>query len=97
VVTTLTPRRTVERVPYVTSPGGRVTHLVCDLGVFGKGTDGRFELAAIVDGVDVDEVAALVGWDDLAIRDELAVLPAPSAEEVAVLRRWDPQGYFLRA
>jgi acyl CoA:acetate/3-ketoacid CoA transferase alpha subunit/acyl CoA:acetate/3-ketoacid CoA transferase beta subunit len=97
VVTTLTPRRTVERVPYVTSPGGRVAHLVCDLGVFTKGDGGRFELAAIVDGVDVDEVAALVGWDDLVVRDDLAVLPAPTAEEVAVLRRWDPQGFFLRA
>ena len=97
VVTTLTGRRTGERVPYVTSPGTRVSHLVTDLGVFAKGESGRLELAALADGVTVDEVRSMVGWNDLVVRDPLPTLPPVTPDEVAVLRHWDPRGFFLRA
>jgi acyl CoA:acetate/3-ketoacid CoA transferase alpha subunit/acyl CoA:acetate/3-ketoacid CoA transferase beta subunit len=100
VMTTLTPRRTVERVPYVTSPGVRVSHLACDLGVFAKGDDGRFVLTAVADGAgSVDDRVAVIrercGWDLVVARD-LAELDAPTADEIAALRTWDPTGYFLR-
>jgi acyl CoA:acetate/3-ketoacid CoA transferase beta subunit len=100
VVTTLTARRTVEHAPYVTSPGVRVSRLVTDLGVFAKrpgAAGGRLELVALADGASVDDVRAVLGWDDLAVADHLAVLDPVSPEEVAVLRRWDPRGFFLRA
>jgi acyl CoA:acetate/3-ketoacid CoA transferase alpha subunit/acyl CoA:acetate/3-ketoacid CoA transferase beta subunit len=100
VMTTLTARRTVEQVPYVTSPGSRVSHLVTDLGVFGKGDDGRFVLIAIADGdgsVDerLAEIRSRCGWE-LVVSPELEELDPPTSDEVAALRRWDPTGYFLR-
>ena len=95
VVTTLTARRTCEQVPYVTSPGTRVSRLVTDHGVFAKGDDGRFELVALADGVEVADVAAVCGWE-LVVADDLGRLDPVTMDEVAVLRRWDPRGFFLR-
>ena len=46
---TLAPRRTVEAVPYVTSPGDRVSALVTDLGTFER-IDGGFVLTAVPEG-----------------------------------------------
>ena len=96
VVTTLTPRRTVEAVPYVTSPGTRVSHLVTDLGMFEK-RDGRFVLTAAVGGdAGVAAVRDVCGWP-LVVADDVAELTPPTADEVEALRRWDPRGFFLRA
>ena len=36
-------------------------------------------------GVSVDDVRDATGWD-LAVADEVAVTPAPTAEELALLR-----------
>jgi acyl CoA:acetate/3-ketoacid CoA transferase beta subunit/acyl CoA:acetate/3-ketoacid CoA transferase alpha subunit len=96
IVTTLTARRTVERAPYVTSPGGRVSHLVTDLGIFEK-RDGRFVLTAAVGGAGgVDAVREVCGWD-LVVADDVRTIDPPTAAEVETLRRWDPRGFFLRA
>jgi acyl CoA:acetate/3-ketoacid CoA transferase beta subunit len=100
LMTTLTPRRTVERVPYVTSPGTRVSHLVTDLGVFRKGADGRFVLVALADGdasadERIAEIRARCNWE-LVVSPELEELDPPTTDEVTALRRWDPTGYFLR-
>jgi acyl CoA:acetate/3-ketoacid CoA transferase beta subunit len=96
IVTTLTARRTVERAPYVTSPGHRVSHLVTDLGVFEK-RDGRFVLTAAVGGAaGVGAVREVCGWD-LVVADDVRDIDPPTAAEVETLRRWDPRGFFLRA
>lgn len=100
VVATLTARRTVELVPYVTSPGGRVSHLVTDLGVFTKQGDGRFVLVSVPAGVgSVEErtegVRSRCGWE-LVVAPVLAELSEPTSEEIEMLRRWDPEGLFLR-
>jgi acyl CoA:acetate/3-ketoacid CoA transferase beta subunit len=95
VVTTLTSRRTVEKVPYVTSPGRRVSHLVTDLAVFTMGEDGRFVLTALADGVTVDQVRDVCGWG-LVVADAVEVMAPVDPDEVAALRRWDPRGFFLR-
>lgn len=100
IVATLTPRRTIEEVPYVTSPGGRVRALVSDLGTFTKGEDGSFVLTAVPsgDGPVADRVArvqAVCGWA-LAVAAEVEEHPAPTVAEVEALRRWDPEGRFLR-
>lgn len=97
LVTTLTPRRTVERVPYVTSPGRRVSVLATDLCCFER-RDGRLELSALADGVDVDEVASVCGWDlgELARAGEVPRMDPVTLGDVEPLRRWDPQGRFLR-
>lgn len=100
VVTTLTPRRTVASVPYVTSPGARVSHLVTDLGLFEK-REGRFVLTAVPAGEGtladrVERVRGFCGWE-LAVAEPVAELDPPTADEVETLRRWDPRGFFLRA
>ncbi len=100
VMCTLTSRRTMERVPYVTSPGRNVKFLVTDLATFVKGRDGRFMLVAIAPGEGtVDEriahVDELVGWD-LSVAPHVVELDDVTEDEVGALRRWDPQGFFLR-
>ncbi|HYL53464.1 MAG TPA: CoA-transferase [Acidimicrobiia bacterium] len=96
IVATLTPKRTVPQCSYVTSPGDRVCALVTDLGTFEK-QDGELVLTALAPGATVDEVRALCGWELRVAGGELDVLDPPTADEVSTLRRWDPQGWFLRA
>jgi len=102
VMTTLTARRTVEAVPYITSPGDRVRALVTDLGVFEKGPDGGFVLTAVAPGSGpgpveerVAAIGELCGWP-LAVAPVVTELEPPAVADVEALRRWDPQGRFLR-
>ncbi len=99
VVATLAPRRTVEVVPYVTSPGKRVRALVTDLGTFEK-RDGMFVLTAVADGPEtvaarVERIRATCGWA-LDVADQVASLDPPAPAEIEQLRRWDPRQRFLR-
>jgi acyl CoA:acetate/3-ketoacid CoA transferase beta subunit len=99
VVATLTPARTPEACGYVTSPGTAVRALVTDLGTLEK-QDGAFVLTAVPVGDEpvADRVARAVaacGWD-LQVAATVAELDAPTADELAALRGWDPQGWFLR-
>src|SRR5579871_1687435 len=101
VMATLTRRRTVPSVPYVTSPGRRVRAFVTDLGTFEKDPEGRFVLTAVAAGDGtVDERVALVreacGWE-LAVAPRVSELPPPDPADVELLRRWDPEGLFLRS
>ncbi|MGZ4734320.1 MAG: hypothetical protein ACXV8R_01855 [Acidimicrobiia bacterium] len=62
--------------------------------------DGELELCAVPAGPEpiearVERARAACGWP-LAVAADLEELPAPSAAEVAALRRWDPRGWFLR-
>ena len=94
VVTTLTERRTVERCPYVTSPGQRVSTIATDLGVLER-RDGRFVLTAVVPGA-LERVRHRVAWD-LEVAADCAHLDPPTDAELGALRTWDPQGFFLRS
>jgi hypothetical protein len=96
VVATLTAQRTVERCSYITSPGENVRALVTDLGIFEK-RDGRLQLVALAPDASFEQVQELCGWELAAPRAPLPVLDAPTTDEVAALRRWDPRGWFLRA
>jgi len=100
VMTTLTARRAVGRVTYVTSPGRNVSCLVTDLGVFTKDDQGSFVLSAIAAGErPVQERVALiaerVGWE-LRVAEDLIELDEVDPALVLRLRQWDPQGFFLR-
>ncbi len=100
VVATLTPARTPERCGYITSPGASVRALVTDLGTLEK-RDGELVLTAVPAGDDsltarIDAARAACGWD-LVVADDVGELSPPETDEVAALRRWDPQGWFLRA
>ncbi len=94
VVATLTARRTVEQVPYVTSPGRRVSTLATDLGVFTMTPDG-FVLSAVVPGA-LDTIRERLAWELVVSPDCVDLMP-PTRDEVSALRRWDPQGRFLRS
>lgn len=101
VVATLTPQRTPGDCGYVTSPGRAVRALVTDLGRLEKPTpDGELTLVAVPEGPEpieerIERARSACGWP-LAVADAVVEEPAPTAEEVAALRGWDPRGWFLR-
>ncbi len=105
------PRRLVDRVSYVTSPGhgdgagwrgrhglagGGPTAIVTTLAVlrFPEG-GGEAYLASVHPGRTVDEVRARTGWD-LRVAGEVAVTPPPTPDELAHIRRLDPDGFWTR-
>ncbi len=99
VVATLSPQRTPAECGYVTSPGHAVQALVTDLGTLEK-QDGELVLTAVPagDGTVADRVALAVaacGWE-LRVLTTVRELDPPTAAEIAALRGWDPQGWFLR-
>lgn len=93
VVTTLTERRTVAEVPYVTSPGGRVSCIATDLVVLERRDEG-FVAVAIAPGSEA-MVRERLAWP-LRIDPGCTDLVPPEPDELAALRRWDPEGRFLR-
>jgi len=101
VVALLDPRRTPAECGYVTSPGHAVRSLVTDLGTFEKaGPGGELVLTRVPEGGEpiaerIAAARAACGWD-LHVADEVTELDAPTAGEIAALRRWDPRGWFLR-
>ncbi len=99
VVATLTRQRTPAECGYVTSPGRTVQALVTDLGTLERRGE-ELVLTAVPAGERAlgDRVARAVaacGWD-LTVAGEVGELPAPTGEELAALRGWDPRGWFLR-
>jgi glutaconate CoA-transferase subunit B len=105
-------RRLVERVSYVTSPGhgdgspgwrarnglpgGGPAAIVTTLGVLRFPPEGgEARLTSYHPGHTVDEVRAQTGWD-LLVAEEVAETVPPSAEELAQIRRFDPDGFWTR-
>jgi acyl CoA:acetate/3-ketoacid CoA transferase alpha subunit/acyl CoA:acetate/3-ketoacid CoA transferase beta subunit len=101
VVVTLaqSPARFVDKVPYVTAPGARVTTVVSDLGVYTK-SDAASEL--LLSGVypgrpEAEAVAAArqaCGWA-LKVAPSLRRFEGPSPDELRLVRLFDPRRYFL--
>lgn len=96
--------RLLEKVPYITFPGDKVTMLVTDVGVFGK-PDGRgaFMLTGFIPygtAIREDEairgVSRLVEWE-IEAAPHLDRVELPSYEEKTLLRLLDPQGFYTRA
>ncbi len=102
-------RRFPERVSYLTSPGygtgGRWRHevglvrggparVITSLAILGFDREsGEMVLESVHPGVTVEEVRAHTGWN-LRVSPALRTTPVPSAEELAALRRFDPQGLW---
>jgi glutaconate CoA-transferase subunit B len=102
-------RRFVPHVDYITSPGygdggrwrqdvglprGGPSTVITTLGIL------RFEdeshemtLASVHPGVTAAMVVENTGWP-LQVADELTRTPEPTEEELAMLQRFDPQGYW---
>ncbi len=98
VITAAGRHRLVDRVGYVTSPGGSVQTVATERGLLRK-RDGELWLAAVTSGPgSVDErVRAAVescGWD-LKVDRQVERLPEVTKDEAIALRRFDPEGLFL--
>ncbi len=92
--------RFVKQVPYTTSPGARMKTLISTLGRFEKiGDDEEFTLTGVIDNGDspeemIRDIRTQCGWD-LKVAPEPEMIPPPTGEELALLRLFDPQGFFL--
>jgi len=102
-------RRFVPKVDYITSPGfGEGNDWRQEVGLPRGGpsavitTQGvlRFDpetkemvLVSLHPGKRKEDVQAHTGWD-LRISAELSQTPAPSSAELAILRQFDPKGYW---
>jgi glutaconate CoA-transferase, subunit B len=104
-------RRFVEKVSYITSPGygsggdwrkaqglvrGGPAAIITTLGVF------RFHpetheayLAQVHPGVSADQVREQTGWD-LQVDADLTTTPLPSEGDLAIIREYDPKGFWTR-
>ena len=107
LVTVHEPRRFVERLDFITSPGrlgpggararagllfGEVTHVVTDLALLTFDDEtGRMRVSALQPGVELEQVRERTGFE-LLVADEVAHLEPPSDLELSVLREVDPQG-----
>src|SRR5262245_33698258 len=105
-------RRFVERVDYVTSPGygtggdwrartglpgGGPSAVITTLGLFRfDATTREMVLVSVHPGATVDEVAAQTGWP-LRLAADVTETPPPTAEELAMIRRFDPEGFWTGA
>jgi hypothetical protein len=101
VVVTLAQSRArfVDKVPYVTAPGRRVSAVVSDLGVYEKSEPhGTLVLTAVHAGRPEAEAVQAAregcGWD-LAVAPALRRIDPPTPEELRLVRVFDPRRYFL--
>ena len=91
--------RFVDKVPYVTAPGRRVSAVVSDLGVFEKPDEhGELTLTGVPDGRPEAEAVRAAreacGWE-LRVAPALRRHPAPTADELRLVRVFDPRRYFI--
>jgi acyl CoA:acetate/3-ketoacid CoA transferase beta subunit len=97
-----TPKRFVEKVSYITSPGKRVTTLVSTLGIFEKlDNEQEFTLTGYFyhpSGLTKEEKVSYIkdncGWE-LKVFPELQEIPQPTRDELLLLRIFDPYRYFI--
>lgn len=84
--TSPSPVRAHRESGHLAPTGGGVTTVITPLGVLRRDPDGHeLELAQVHAGVSVAEVCARTGWD-LVVRDDLVTTPAPTIEDVRLLR-----------
>jgi acyl CoA:acetate/3-ketoacid CoA transferase alpha subunit/acyl CoA:acetate/3-ketoacid CoA transferase beta subunit len=93
------PQRFVDKVPYITAPGRTVRTVVSDLGVYEKEhEDGALRLTGVFgnrpEAEAVEAARAACGWD-LAVAPQLKRFETPTADELALIRLFDPRRYFL--
>jgi glutaconate CoA-transferase subunit B len=105
-------RRFVEKVNYITSPGfgdggnwrsrqglvrGGPSAVITTLGVLRfDPTTREAYLSQVHPGIAPETVVEQTGWE-LKTASEIAISPAPTLEELAIIRRYDPQGFWTRS
>ncbi len=76
--------------------GGGMLAVVTDLGVMEPDENGELVLTALHPGASAEQARTNTGWD-LKVASDLKTTPAPSAEELRILREeLDPQGIYLK-
>jgi glutaconate CoA-transferase subunit B len=103
-------RRLPERVSYITSPGngtvygwrqsvglprGGPSAAITTKAVLRFSHDGEAYLASLHPGVTVEDVLANTGWK-LALAKQVDQTPAPTVEELAVIRDYDREGFWTK-
>jgi glutaconate CoA-transferase subunit B len=112
VIMTHERRRFVERVDYVTSPGhggggdwrartglpgGGPSAVITTLGLFRFDPVSReMVLASAHPGVTVGEIRAQTGWP-LSVAPDLGETAPPTEQELAMIRTFDPEGFWTGA
>lgn len=102
-------RRFVEKVDFITSPGfldggdtraeaglpaGGMFRVVTDLGILGFEAESRaMTVLALHPGVSADDIKANTGFE-LPVPDDVEVTPAPTPNELAILRELDPEQLY---
>jgi acyl CoA:acetate/3-ketoacid CoA transferase beta subunit len=96
------PKRFVETIPYITSPGNKVKKVVSTMGIFEKSGDNQ-ELMLTQYFPDpsishpreiVEKIRQNCGWP-LKVSRKLNSVTPPSRKELEILRLFDPRGYFI--
>lgn len=102
------PRRLVERVSFMTSPGygdggdwrsrtglpgGGPSAVITTKAVLRFDRDGEAYVASIHPGVTADDVRASTGWP-IAVPSDVEVTPEPTVDELAIIRECDPKGFW---
>lgn len=102
-------RRFVEKVDFITSPGfldggdtraqaglpaGGMFRVVTDLGILGFEAESRaITVLALHPGVSAADIKANTGFE-LPVPDDVEVTPAPTPNELAILRELDPEQLY---
>ncbi|MEW5945216.1 MAG: CoA-transferase [bacterium] len=101
LVVTHAKDRLVEKVPYVTGPGARARTLVTTLGVFEKPEGAEpFALTGYMAAPGksreecIEAIAANCGWK-VTVAGEPEAIEPPAADELRLLRLFDPDRRFL--
>jgi glutaconate CoA-transferase subunit B len=70
--------------------------VVTDLGVYRFDNSGEMRLDAIHPGATVEAVQETIGWE-VRIAEDLGATPAPSADELRLIREeLDPEGVYTK-
>ena len=103
-------RRLPERVSYITSPGngdgaswrqrvglprGGPAAVITTKAVLRFGPDGEAFLSSAHPGVTIQDVLANTGWK-LRVAGDVAVTPAPTANELQAIRDYDREGFWTK-
>jgi glutaconate CoA-transferase subunit B len=87
-----TRRTFVEELDFRTSPGGRVSVVVTDLGLLEpRGEERELVLTHVHPGIDPERAREATGWP-LRVADDLRETRAPTDEELAALRGLSTKG-----
>jgi acyl CoA:acetate/3-ketoacid CoA transferase beta subunit len=95
--------RFVDQVPYITSPGNKVSTVVSQLGILEKELGpAELRLTAyfrvspnLTEEEAVRAIQERCGWT-LRVSPRLQVLPLPNSEDLQFIRAFDPKRLFLR-